>query len=88
SKCFSKCNEDLQTELKYFSEDYDEELEIEPRHERTRKVTPPLCTRSPRVRRECERVIGFEKTPNRERSRIERNVEGNRPSEARAEENE
>ncbi|GJR61999.1 hypothetical protein Tco_1504161 [Tanacetum coccineum] len=42
-------NEDLQTELEYFSEDYDEELEMEPRPERTREVTLPLRTRSPRV---------------------------------------
>ncbi|GKD51112.1 hypothetical protein Tco_1280088 [Tanacetum coccineum] len=31
--------------------DYDEELEMEPRPERTREVTPPLRTRSLRVRR-------------------------------------
>ncbi|GJV82126.1 hypothetical protein Tco_1517996, partial [Tanacetum coccineum] len=80
-------NEDLRTELEYFSEDYDEELEMEPRHERTREVTPPLRTRSPRVRRQRERVVGFEEAPNRERSRIGRNIEGNGPSEAGAEEN-
>ncbi|GJR38512.1 hypothetical protein Tco_1214196 [Tanacetum coccineum] len=43
--------EDLQTELEYFSEDYDEKLEMEPRPERTREVTPLLRTRSPRVHR-------------------------------------
>ncbi|GJY19622.1 hypothetical protein Tco_0391113 [Tanacetum coccineum] len=80
-------NEDLQTELEYFSKDYDEELEMEPRPERTREVTPPLRTRSPRVRRQRERVVGFEETPNRERTRIGRNVKGNGPSEAGAEEN-
>ncbi|GJR72985.1 reverse transcriptase domain-containing protein [Tanacetum coccineum] len=44
--------------LEYFSEDYDEEREMEP--ERIREVTPPLRTRSPRVRRQRERVVGFE----------------------------
>ncbi|GKC66895.1 hypothetical protein Tco_1099493 [Tanacetum coccineum] len=68
-------------------EDYDEELEMEPRSERTRKVTPPLRTRSPRVHRQRERVVGFEEAPNREKGKIGRNIEGNGPSEARAEEN-
>ncbi|GKE40091.1 hypothetical protein Tco_1463496 [Tanacetum coccineum] len=73
-------NEDLRIELEYFSEDYDEELEMEPRPERAREVTPPL-------RRQCERVIGFEETPNRERDRIRGNTKGNGPSEAGVEEN-
>ncbi|GJS56666.1 reverse transcriptase domain-containing protein, partial [Tanacetum coccineum] len=60
---------------------------MEPRPERTREVTPPLRTRSPRVRRQRERVVGFEEVPNREISRIGRNVEGKGPSEAGAEEN-
>ncbi|GJW45827.1 hypothetical protein Tco_0077473 [Tanacetum coccineum] len=80
-------NEDLQIELEYFSEDYDEELEMEPRPERARKVSPPFRTRSPRARRQCERVVGFEETPNRERGRIRGNTEGNGPSEAGVEEN-
>ncbi|GJU38417.1 hypothetical protein Tco_1191374 [Tanacetum coccineum] len=80
-------NEDLRTELGYFSEDYDEELKMEPRPERTKEVTPPLRTRSPRVRRHRKRVVGFEEAPNRERNRIGRNIEGNGPSEAGAEEN-
>ncbi|GKE42104.1 hypothetical protein Tco_1469388, partial [Tanacetum coccineum] len=79
--------EDLQTELEYFSKDYDEEREMEPRLEQTREVTPPLRTRSPRVRRQCERVVGFEEAPNREGIRTRKNTEGNRPSEAGAEEN-
>ncbi|GJZ11280.1 hypothetical protein Tco_0546039 [Tanacetum coccineum] len=41
-------NEDLQTELEYFSEDYDEEQEMEPRTGPTRETTPPLRSRSPR----------------------------------------
>nr|GEY80237.1 hypothetical protein [Tanacetum cinerariifolium] len=51
------------------------------------EVTPPLHTRSPRVRRHRKRVVGFEEAPNRERSRIGRNIEGNRPSKAGAKEN-
>ncbi|GJR37299.1 retrovirus-related pol polyprotein from transposon TNT 1-94 [Tanacetum coccineum] len=70
-----------------FGGDNDEELEMEPRPERTREVTLPLRTRSPRVHRQRERVVGFEEAPNREISRIGRNVEGNGPSEAGAEEN-
>ncbi|GKG12198.1 hypothetical protein Tco_0346435, partial [Tanacetum coccineum] len=81
------CNEDLRTKLEYFSKDYDEEREMESRPERTREVTPPLRTRSPRVCRLRERVVGFEEAPNREGSRIGWNTEGNRHSEARAEEN-
>ncbi|GKC54015.1 hypothetical protein Tco_1076760 [Tanacetum coccineum] len=80
-------NEDLRTKLEYFSEDYDEEREMEPRPGRTREVTPPLRTRSPRVRRQRERVVGFEEAPNREGSRTGRNTEGNRPLKDRAEEN-
>ncbi|GJW63989.1 hypothetical protein Tco_0115873 [Tanacetum coccineum] len=79
-------NEDLRIELEYFSEDYDEEREMKPRPERTREVTPPLCMRSPRVRRQRERVVGFEEAPNKEGSRTRRNTEGNRPSKAEAEE--
>ncbi|GJT47437.1 hypothetical protein Tco_0956152 [Tanacetum coccineum] len=80
-------NEGLRTKLEYFSEYYDEECEMEQRPEQTREVTPPLRMRSPRVRRQRERVVGFEEVPNREGRRIERNTEGNIPSEARAEEN-
>ncbi|GKG55305.1 hypothetical protein Tco_0571945, partial [Tanacetum coccineum] len=60
---------------------------MEPRPERTREVTSPLRTRSLRIRRQRERVVGFEEAPNRGRSRIGRNIEGNRPSKARAGEN-
>ncbi|GKA68392.1 hypothetical protein Tco_0768309 [Tanacetum coccineum] len=49
--------------------------------------TPPLRTRSPRVRRQHERVVGFEEVPNKEGSKTGRNTEGNRPSKAGAEEN-
>ncbi|GKE65174.1 hypothetical protein Tco_1519335, partial [Tanacetum coccineum] len=72
----------------YFSEDYDEEGEMEPRPEPTREVTPPLSTRSPRVRRQRKRVVEFEEAPNREGRRTGRNTKGNKPSEAGAEENE
>ncbi|GKF43103.1 hypothetical protein Tco_0129655, partial [Tanacetum coccineum] len=80
-------NEYIRTELEYFSEDYDEELEMEPRPERAREVTPPLRTRSPRDCRQRERVVGFEETPNRERGRIRGNTEGSGPSKAGLEEN-
>ncbi|GJT69633.1 hypothetical protein Tco_1028919 [Tanacetum coccineum] len=74
-------NNDLRTELEYFSEDYDEEREMEPRQEPVGAATPPLRAASPRVRRRRERVVGFEETQNREESRVERNSEGGRPSE-------
>ncbi|GJW66319.1 hypothetical protein Tco_0120743 [Tanacetum coccineum] len=74
-------NNDLRTELEYFSEDYDEEREMEPRPEPVRAVTPPLRAASPRVRRRRERVVGFEETQNRGESRVKRNSEGGRPSE-------
>nr|GEU37856.1 hypothetical protein [Tanacetum cinerariifolium] len=49
---------------------------MEPNPERNREVTPPLNTRSPRVRRQRERVVEFEEAPNKERSRIGRHIEG------------
>ncbi|GKE27647.1 hypothetical protein Tco_1443031 [Tanacetum coccineum] len=73
-------NKDLRTELEYFSEDYDEEREMEPRPEPARAVTPLLRVASPRVCRRKERVVGFEETQNRGESRVERNNEGGRPS--------
>ncbi|GJT92750.1 hypothetical protein Tco_1081595 [Tanacetum coccineum] len=72
-------NDDLRTELEYFSEDYDEEQETEPRPEPNREATPTLRPRSPVVRRQRERVAGFEETPNTERSRRGRNAKGVRP---------
>ncbi|GJU44274.1 hypothetical protein Tco_1201540 [Tanacetum coccineum] len=80
-------NPTLMIKLEYFSEDYDEQREMESRPERTREVTLPLRTRSPRVRRQHERVVGFEEVLNREGSRTGRNTKGNRPSEAGVEEN-
>ncbi|GKA47897.1 retrovirus-related pol polyprotein from transposon TNT 1-94 [Tanacetum coccineum] len=53
----------------------------------TWETTPPLRPRSPRVRRQRERLVGFEEAPNREGSRAGRNVEGSRPSEIEAREN-
>ncbi|GKG00919.1 hypothetical protein Tco_0305624, partial [Tanacetum coccineum] len=58
---------DLRTELEYFNEDYDKELEIEPRPEPTRAATPPLRIVSPRIRGRGERTVG--------------NTKGGRPSE-------
>nr|GEW61657.1 hypothetical protein [Tanacetum cinerariifolium] len=81
-------NEDLRTELEYFSEDYDEEQEIEPRHKPNREVTPTLRLRSLVVHRQRDRVVGFEEAPNREGSRRGRNTEGIRPSEIEARQDE
>ncbi|GKA68078.1 hypothetical protein Tco_0767995 [Tanacetum coccineum] len=79
-------NEDLRTKLEYFSKDYDEEREMEPMPEPRREATLTLRLRSPRVRRQRERVVGFEDAPNREGNRRGRNVEGIRPSEIKARE--
>ncbi|GJT40622.1 hypothetical protein Tco_0940487 [Tanacetum coccineum] len=59
-------NEDLRTNLECFSEDYDEEREMEPRPEPNREATPTLQPRSLVVRRQHERVVRFEEAPNRE----------------------
>ncbi|GJT01041.1 reverse transcriptase domain-containing protein [Tanacetum coccineum] len=80
-------NEDLQTELEYFSEDYDKEQELEPKPRPTGETTPPLRSRSPCVRRQRKRVVGFEKAPSREGSRAGRNAEGSMPLEIKAKEN-
>ncbi|GJR65756.1 hypothetical protein Tco_0011821 [Tanacetum coccineum] len=42
-------NEDLRTELEYFSEEFDEERVMEPRPESARETTPVLRKESPRV---------------------------------------
>ncbi|GJS73069.1 hypothetical protein Tco_0705910 [Tanacetum coccineum] len=55
-------------------EDYDEEREMEPRPEPNKEAIPTLRLRSPVVRRQRERVVGFEEAPNREGSRRGRNV--------------
>ncbi|GJU01549.1 hypothetical protein Tco_1111887 [Tanacetum coccineum] len=74
-------NNNLRTELEYFSEDYDEEREMEPRPEPARTVSPPLRAASLRVRRRKERVVEFEETQNIGESRVEGSSEGGRPSE-------
>ncbi|GJV60259.1 reverse transcriptase domain-containing protein [Tanacetum coccineum] len=73
-------NKDLRTELEYFSEDYDEEREMEPRPICIRETNPVLYTRSSRTRRQKERMVDFEEVPNRDGGRIKRNSEGARPS--------
>ncbi|GKC33032.1 hypothetical protein Tco_1040326, partial [Tanacetum coccineum] len=73
-------NNDLRTELEYFSKDYNEEREMEPRPEPTRAATPPLRVASPRIRRQGERTVGFKRDQSRGESRVERNTEGGRPS--------
>nr|GFA08609.1 hypothetical protein [Tanacetum cinerariifolium] len=77
-------NEDLRTELKYFSEDYDEEREMESRPEPNQEATPTLWPRSLVVHRQRERVVRFEEAPNREGSRRGRNAKGIRPSKIEA----
>ncbi|GJT10554.1 hypothetical protein Tco_0857596 [Tanacetum coccineum] len=69
-------------------EDYDEEREMEPRPEPNREATPTLRLRSHVVRRQRERVVGFEEAPNREGSMRGRNAEGIRPSNIEAREDE
>ncbi|GKA72448.1 hypothetical protein Tco_0778664 [Tanacetum coccineum] len=80
-------NEDLRTKLEYFSKDYDEEREMEPRPRPTKETTPPLRLRSPGVHGQQERVIEFEEAPNREGSRTGRNAEGSRPLKIETREN-
>ncbi|GKB78726.1 hypothetical protein Tco_1128411 [Tanacetum coccineum] len=80
------CNEDLRTKLEYFSEDYDEEREMEPRPKPRREAILTLQLRSPRVCRQRERVVGFKDAPNREGNKRGRNAEGIRPSEIKARE--
>ncbi|GJR68263.1 hypothetical protein Tco_0014328 [Tanacetum coccineum] len=77
----------VQTKLEYFSEDYDEEREMEPRPRPTRETTPPFRPRSLGVRRQRERVVGFEEAPNREGSRAGRNAKHIRPLEIEVREN-
>nr|GEU94093.1 DNA-directed DNA polymerase [Tanacetum cinerariifolium] len=73
-------NEDLCTELEYFSKDYDDEREMEPRLIRIRKTTSVLRTRSLKTRRQKERMVDFKDVPNRDGGRVERNSNGKRPS--------
>ncbi|GKF97625.1 hypothetical protein Tco_0293446, partial [Tanacetum coccineum] len=61
-----------------FSEDCDEEREMEPKPEPHREATQTIRPRSPVVRKQRERVMGFEEAPNREGSRRGRNAEGTR----------
>ncbi|GJV25023.1 hypothetical protein Tco_1377718 [Tanacetum coccineum] len=68
------------------SEDYDEEREMEPRPEPRMEATPTLWLRSPGIRRQRERVVGFKDAPNREENRRGRNVEGIRSLEIEARE--
>ncbi|GJY04733.1 hypothetical protein Tco_0370673 [Tanacetum coccineum] len=79
-------NKDVRTELDYYSDEYDEESEMEPRTVRVREATHVLQTRSPRARRHRGRVIEFEEAPNRDGSRVEIESEGRRPLERRVKE--
>ncbi|GKD37875.1 hypothetical protein Tco_1258082 [Tanacetum coccineum] len=66
--------------------DYDEEREIEPRLEPLREATSTLWLRSPGIRKQQERVMGFENAPNEEGNRRRRNAEGIRSSKIEARE--
>ncbi|GJX79192.1 hypothetical protein Tco_0327341 [Tanacetum coccineum] len=79
-------NEDLRTELDYYSEEYDEEKEIEPRLVRVREATHVLRTGSPRVRRHGGRVMEFEEASNRYGSSVKRESDNRMPSERRVKE--
>nr|GEV31442.1 hypothetical protein [Tanacetum cinerariifolium] len=81
-------NEDLRTELEYFSEDYDEEREMEPMPEPRRDATLTLRLRSYRVRRQRERVVGFEDASKKEGYMRGRNAEDIGPSEIETREGE
>ncbi|GKF38914.1 hypothetical protein Tco_0118975, partial [Tanacetum coccineum] len=58
----------------HLTEDYDEEQEMKPRHEPRREATLTLRLRSLRVRKQRERVVGFEDAPNREGNMRRRNA--------------
>ncbi|GJT37163.1 hypothetical protein Tco_0937028 [Tanacetum coccineum] len=80
-------NEDLRTELEYFSEEYDKESVMEPRPTRIREAIPILQVASSRVLRQKERVVEIEDAPNKEESRVERNGKGGRSLGQRTEDN-
>nr|GEW35984.1 reverse transcriptase domain-containing protein [Tanacetum cinerariifolium] len=69
-------NEDLHTELKSYSEEYEKEREMEPRPAHVRETTPVLRTRSSHARRQRGRAVEFEDAPNRDVSKVERELEG------------
>ncbi|GKC56920.1 hypothetical protein Tco_1084518 [Tanacetum coccineum] len=73
------CNNDLRAELEYFSEDYNEEREMEPRPEPTRFATPPIQIASPRIHRRGGRTVGFKRAHSRGESMVKRNTKGGRP---------
>ncbi|GJW25291.1 hypothetical protein Tco_0039102 [Tanacetum coccineum] len=67
-------NEELRTELDYFSEEYDEERKIEPKAERVRETTPVLHTHSLRVWRQRKSVVEFEDATNRDGGRVRKEI--------------
>nr|GEY23622.1 hypothetical protein [Tanacetum cinerariifolium] len=79
------CNEDLRIELDYYSEEYDEEREMELRPARARETTLVLRTGSPRIQKHRGRVIEFEEALNMDGSRVERESDGKRHSKQRVE---
>ncbi|GJU63496.1 hypothetical protein Tco_1245331 [Tanacetum coccineum] len=71
--------------VEYSSDEYDEDIKMEPRSARANGVTPILRVRSLRVRRPRGRVVEFLKAPNRDGSSLEGVFDGRRPSERRVE---
>ncbi|GJY78562.1 hypothetical protein Tco_0484363 [Tanacetum coccineum] len=67
---WQKRNKDLRTKLEYFSEEYDEEREREPKPVRNRETTPVLHIRSLRARRQRERLVDFKDIPYRDGGRV------------------
>ncbi|GJU63494.1 hypothetical protein Tco_1245329 [Tanacetum coccineum] len=76
------CNNEVRAKLEYSSEEYDEDIKMEPRSAR---ATPILRVRSLRVRRPRGRVVEFLEAPNRDGSSLEGAFDGRRPSERRVE---
>nr|GEW37929.1 reverse transcriptase domain-containing protein [Tanacetum cinerariifolium] len=82
--CSGGIEDDTETTTTWWSEwceDYDEEREMEPRPEPRRDATLTLRLRSYRVRRQRERVVGFEDASKKEGYMRGMNAEGIGPSE-------
>ncbi|GJR17943.1 hypothetical protein Tco_0966470 [Tanacetum coccineum] len=68
-------HEGVQRELDYSSEDYDEEIEAEPRPSNNERTCPLLSIGYPVVGRPSGRTVGFEGVQERVPSRVERITE-------------
>ncbi|GJS67432.1 hypothetical protein Tco_0681996, partial [Tanacetum coccineum] len=74
-------NEDLRAKLEYFSEEYDEEREMELRLVRDKKLLSFSIQGLLELEHRGKRVVEFKNVPNKDGGRVERNFEGERPSE-------